>query len=130
MWFCVMARLTLSQMHRQMSVVDCSCTCQHEFSASGGTYVVSGLRLPKADVLRCKSDDVSCFVDDTRSCTSSTNIDANVVVLFRVDLVPDIIGAFSVWVVIASGGTPMYRRHIEGSKQMCKPETRDLNAQS
>ena len=93
----------------------------------GVTYVVASLRLPQTNVLRCKANDVSCFVDDTSSCTSSTNVDANVVILFWVDLVPDIVGAFSVRVVVASGGSPVYRRHVRGQEQICRAGRQSLN---
>lgn len=47
------------------------------------TYVVAGLGLPKLDSLRGKSLDVASLVDDTSTSGSSTDVNADEVVLLQ-----------------------------------------------
>lgn len=51
------------------------------------THVVASLGLPEANVLTGKADNVTLVVHDTGTGTAGTDIDANVVVLNRVELV-------------------------------------------
>jgi len=51
------------------------------------TYIVASLRLPETNVLGMESNDVSVSVHDACSCTSSSHIDANVVVNSVVKLI-------------------------------------------
>jgi len=70
-------------MHRQMSVVDCSCeiVSLNQYQACEcSTYVVASLRLPKANVLAGKTNNVTLVVHNTSTSTTGTNIDTNVVV--------------------------------------------------
>lgn len=56
-------------------------------SISLSTYIISSLRLPKANVFACKSNNIPLIVHDTRPCASRADIDTNVVLLMRMDLV-------------------------------------------
>ena len=44
-------------------------------------YIVASLWLPKANILRCQTNDISSFVDDTSSSTACTHVNAYEVVL-------------------------------------------------
>ena len=54
---------------------------------SASTYIVAGLRLPQLDVLRREADNVTMLIDNAGSSTASPNIDANVVIDMRTELV-------------------------------------------
>ena len=50
-------------------------------------YIVTSLRLPKTDILRRQSYNITSVIDDTSTCTSRAYIDAYVVVGGDCDLV-------------------------------------------
>lgn len=83
-----------------MSVVDCSCQCVRAFylrsskelaqsdkKSSFETYVVASLRLPELDVLGSKSHNIAMVIDNTSSCAACANVDSDVVVGVRPELV-------------------------------------------
>ena len=55
-------------------------------------YIEARLGLPQPDILTGKTNDVSSVVHDARACAASTDIDADVVVPLRVQLVVRIHG--------------------------------------
>ena len=67
-------------MHRHMSFVDCSYIKDQPSPdlysrglAGQGSYVVALLGLPKANVLRCQTDDISFAINYTSPSRSRTN---------------------------------------------------------
>lgn len=78
-------------MHLQMSVVDCSwlsASIAVELKQVHVTsHVISGLGLPEANVLGRKTNNVALVVHDTGTGTAGADIDADVVVDMRVELV-------------------------------------------
>ena len=86
--------------HFQMLVVDCSYTdhpyhqrvlvptsAHRKWSALGETYIVPRLRLPQPDVLARQAHNVTLGIHDTRPRTARPDVDANVVVLLRAELI-------------------------------------------
>lgn len=78
-------------MHRQMLVVDCSWKASAaSFTALSlglESHIVASLGLPQTNVLAGQTDNVALVVHDACSCTSSTDIDPNVVVDLRTELI-------------------------------------------
>lgn len=76
-------------------------------------YIVTSLWLPKSNILRGQSNNVTFVINNTGPGTSSTYINADVVVQVRVDLLSWIHGSLSGWstrrFAIGNGG----RRHSE-----------------
>jgi hypothetical protein len=80
-------------MHRQISVVDCSCyssvivLVKSRPMLSRESYIVASLWLPETDIFGCQTNNVALVVHNARSSTACSYIDANVVVNMRSDLI-------------------------------------------
>ena len=61
----------------------------------GNTYIVALLRLPQPNVLRCQPYNIPLAIDDGCSGATSANVDTNVVIHVRVQLVVRVGGELS-----------------------------------